>query len=238
MLVRRALPRVVSPPMNDPLQVLIVEDDAVLADGLVRYLQQAGYRTEVATNGTDADLQLRSDAHDLVVLDIGLPGLDGFEVLRRLRARGGRARVLMLTARDAVEDRVHGLDLGADDYLIKPFSLQELEARLRAIARRHDDPANAQLNFGTLRLNSEAKRAWINNEPLRLTIREWQILEFLVSRAGHMVSKDQIVFGLASLDDEMSHASVEVHISHLRQKLEPAGIRIRSIRGFGYYLEK
>jgi two-component system, OmpR family, response regulator len=224
--------------MTDPLQVLIVEDDPVLADGLVRYLQQAGYRTEIATNGTDADLQLRSDAHDLVVLDIGLPGLDGFEVLRRLRARGGRARVLMLTARDAVEDRVHGLDLGADDYLIKPFSLQELEARLRAIARRHEDPANAQLNYGPLKLNVEAKRAWIDNEPLRLTIREWQILEFLVSRAGHMVSKDQIVFGLASLDDEMSHTSVEVHISHLRQKLEPAGIRIRSIRGFGYYLEK
>ena len=224
--------------MTDPLQVLIVEDDAVLADGLVRYLQQAGYRTEVVTNGTDADLQLRSDVHDLVVLDIGLPGLDGFEVLRRLRARGGRARVLMLTARDAVEDRVHGLDLGADDYLVKPFSLQELEARLRAIARRHEDAANRQLNYGPLKLNTEAKRAWIDNEPLRLTIREWQILEFLVSRAGHMVSKDQIVFGLASLDEEMSHTSVEVHISHLRQKLEPAGIRIRSIRGFGYYLEK
>ena len=224
--------------MTDPLQVLIVEDDAVLADGLVRYLQQAGYRTEVVTNGTDADLQLRSDAYDLVVLDIGLPGLDGFEVLRRLRARGGRARVLMLTARDAVEDRVHGLDLGADDYLVKPFSLQELEARLRAIARRHEDAANKQLNYGPLKLNTDAKRAWIDNEPLRLTIREWQILEFLVSRAGHMVSKDQIVFGLASLDDEMSHTSVEVHISHLRQKLEPAGIRIRSIRGFGYYLEK
>jgi two-component system, OmpR family, response regulator len=224
--------------MTDALQVLIVEDDPVLADGLVRYLQQAGYRTDVVTNGTDADLQLRSDAHDLVVLDIGLPGLDGFEVLRRLRTRAGRARVLMLTARDAVEDRVHGLDLGADDYLIKPFSLQELEARLRAIARRHEDPANTQLNYGPLKLNVEAKRAWINNEPLRLTIREWQILEFLVARAGHMVSKDQIVFGLSSLDDEMSHTSVEVHISHLRQKLEPAGIRIRSIRGFGYYLEK
>ncbi|HEX2831265.1 MAG TPA: response regulator transcription factor [Burkholderiales bacterium] len=224
--------------MTDPLQVLIVEDDAVLADGLVRYLQQAGYRTEVVTNGTDADLQLRSDAHDLVVLDIGLPGLDGYEVLRRLRARAGRPRVLMLTARDAVEDRVHGLDLGADDYLVKPFSLQELEARLRAIARRHEDPANKQLHFGPLKLNTEAKRAWIENEPLRLTVREWQILEFLVTRAGHMVSKDQIVFGLASLDDEMSHTSVEVHISHLRQKLEPAGIRIRSIRGFGYYLEK
>ena len=224
--------------MTDPLQVLIVEDDRVLADGLVRYLQQAGYRTEVVTNGTDADLQLRSDAHDLVVLDIGLPGLDGFEILRRLRARGGRARVLMLTARDGVEDRVHGLDLGADDYLVKPFSLQELEARLRAIARRHDDPSNAQRSYGALKLNTAAKRAWINNEPLRLTIREWQILEFLVSRAGHMVSKDQIVFGLSTIDDEMSHTSVEVHISHLRQKLEPAGIRIRSIRGFGYYLEK
>ena len=220
------------------MRVLIIEDDAVLADGLQRYLQQAGYTTEVVANGADADALLAKDDYELVILDIGLPGLDGFEVLRRLRARARKVHVLVLTARDAVEDRVRGLDLGADDYLIKPFALLELEARLRAIARRRQPVGDRELVYGPLTLNVEGKRAWVAGEPLRLTVREWQLLEFLVLRAGKMVSKDQIVSALSGSDDEMSHTAVEVHISHLRQKLEPAGIRIRSIRGFGYYLEK
>jgi len=220
------------------MRVLIIEDDTVLADGLQRYLQQAGYTTEVVANGADADALLTKDDYELVILDIGLPGLDGFEVLRRLRARAREVHVLVLTARDAVEDRVRGLDLGADDYLIKPFALLELEARLRAIARRRQPVGDRELVYGPLTLNVEGKRAWVAGEPLRLTVREWQLLEFLVLRTGKMVSKDQIVSALSSPDDEMSHTAVEVHISHLRQKLEAAGIRIRSIRGFGYYLEK
>ena len=220
------------------MRVLIIEDDEVLADGLDRYLKQAGYSTEVVANGAHADSVLQSDSFDLVILDVGLPGLDGFEVLRRLRVRRQEIAVLMLTARDAVEDRVRGLDLGADDYLVKPFALVELEARLRAILRRGQASDNTQIAYGALSLDLEAKRAWLHGQAVRLTIREWQILEFLVLRAGKMVSKDQIVSALSASDDEVSYASVEVHISHLRQKIEPAGVRIRSIRGFGYYLDK
>ena len=227
------------------MRVLIVEDDEVLADGLMRYLQQAGYLTDLATTGPQADAVLATEDFDLVILDIGLPRMDGFEVLRRLRARArqmrARARqmpVLVLTARDALEDRVRGLNLGADDYLVKPFALLELEARLRAIVRRGQVTADARLAYGPLTLDLEGKRAWLSDEPLRLTIREWQLLEFLVLRAGKMVSKDQIISALSAADAEISHTSVEVHISRLRQKLDPAGIRISSIRGFGYYVDK
>jgi len=220
------------------MKVLIVEDDEVLADGLQRYLKQAGYNTKHVGSGAQADLLLTVDEFDLVILDIGLPGLDGFEVLRRLRARRRDVSVLVLTARDAVEDRVRGLDLGADDYLPKPFALVELEARLRAIARRGQPMDNAQVSYGPLALDLDAKRAHLNGEPMRLTAREWQILQFLILRAGKMVSKDQIVSALSADNEEVSHSAVEVHISHLRQKIEPAGVRIRSIRGFGYYLDK
>ena len=220
------------------MRVLIAEDDEVLADGLDRYLRQAGYNTQRVASGAHADALLAVEAFDLVILDIGLPGLDGFEVLRRLRSRRREVAVLVLTARDAVEDRVRGLDLGADDYLVKPFALVELEARLRAIARRGQPLDETRVVYGPLMLDLDAKRAWLEGEPVRLTAREWQILEFLILRAGKMVSKDQIASAIGSPDEEMSYSAVEVHISHLRQKIEPAGVRIRSIRGFGYYLEK
>ncbi len=220
------------------MRVLIVEDDHVLADGLTRYLQQAGYATELATNGAEADAVLANDEFELVILDIGLPGMDGFEVLRRLRARDRQVPVLVLTARDSVEDRVRGLNVGADDYLVKPFALLELEARLRALVRRGQVTADARVAYGPLTLDLEGKRAWLSDAPLRLTGREWKVLEFLVLRAGKMVNKDQIISALSRSEEEVSHSSVEVHISRLRQKLEPAGIRIQSIRGFGYYIDK
>ena len=218
------------------MRVLIAEDDEVLADGLERYLKQAGYATQRVANGAHADSLLATEEFDLAILDIGLPGLDGFEVLRRLRARRREIAVLILTARDAVDDRVRGLDLGADDYLVKPFALVELEARLRAILRRGQPLDNTHVSYGALTLDIDAKRAWLKGEPIRLTAREWRILEFLILRAGKMVSKDQIVSALAAADDDLSYSAIEVHISHLRQKIDPA-VRIRSIRGFGYYLE-
>jgi two-component system, OmpR family, response regulator len=220
------------------MRVLIVEDDKVLGEGLVRYLQQAGYGVVLATNGTFADALLAHEDYDIVVLDIGLPGLDGYEVLRRLRARGSPIAVLVLTARDAVDERVRGLDLGADDYLVKPFALLELEARLRAIVRRRQAAAGAQIAYGPLVLDLDARRAWLDGELLRLTAREWNLLEFLVVRAGKMVNKDQIAAAMTRDDGEVSHTSIEVHVSRLRSKLERAGIQIRSIRGFGYYLER
>jgi two-component system, OmpR family, response regulator len=220
------------------MRVLIVEDDKVLGEGLVRYLQQMGYAADLAANGTYADTVLMHEDYDIVVLDIGLPGLDGYEVLRRLRSRGRQVPVLVLTARDAVDERVRGLDLGADDYLVKPFALLELEARLRAIVRRRQAAASAQIAYGPLVLDLEARRAWLDNQLLRLTAREWNLLEFLVVRAGKMVNKDHIAAAMTRDDGEVSHTSIEVHVSRLRSKLEPAGIQIRSIRGFGYYLER
>lgn len=219
------------------MRILIVEDDKLLGDGLVRYLQQAGYVTEIATSGTEADVVLANDDFDLVILDIGLPGMDGFEVLRRLRRRQRYVPVLVLTARDTLDDRVHGLDLGADDYLVKPFALLELEARIRAVVRRGQASNGNRIVYGPLVVDTGARRVWLNETPMRLTAREWSVLEFLVLRAGKIVSKDQIVSAISGSDDDISHNSVEVHISRLRSKLEAAGLQIHSIRGFGYYLD-
>lgn len=220
------------------MRVLIVEDDKLLGDGLTRYLQQAGYVVDVSTSGTEADALLGQEDYDLVILDIGLPGLDGFEVLRRMRRRKRYVPVLVLTARDTLEDRVRGLDLGADDYLVKPFALLELEARVRAVARRGQAVNGTPLTYGALILDTGARRAWLEQKPLKLTAREWGVLEFLILRAGKMVNKDQIVAAVSRWDAEISHNAVEVYISRLRSKLEPAGIRIHAVRGFGYYLDK
>jgi two-component system, OmpR family, response regulator len=220
------------------MRILIVEDDKVLREGLTRYLKHAGYQVEIATTGTEADVLLAHEDYDLVILDIGLPGFDGFEVLRRARARKRYVPVLVLTARDALNDRVHGLDLGADDYLVKPFALIELEARLRAVLRRGQTTSEGKMTYGSLLLDSGARRAWLAGTPLKLTAREWGILEFLVLRAGKMVNKDQIVAAISTSDEDVSYNSIEVYISRLRSKLELEGIMIRSVRGFGYYLDK
>lgn len=220
------------------MRILIVEDDKTLGDGLTRYLLQTGHMVELATGGSEADLLLASEDYELVILDIGLPGMDGFEVLRRARKRERYVPVLVLTARDSVEDRVHGLDLGADDYLVKPFSLIELEARIRAVVRRGQKVADTQQVYGMLKVDMAARRAWISDAPLMLTAREWSVLEFLVYRSGKIVSKEQIMSAISDHASEASPNAVEVHISRLRAKLEPAGVKIHSIRGFGYYLDK
>lgn len=220
------------------MHVLIVEDDKALGEGLVRYLVQAGHRVELATSGREADLLLAHEEYDLVILDIGLPGMDGFEVLRRARQREPYVPALVLTARDSVADRVHGLDLGADDYLIKPFSLMELEARMRAVIRRGQQTTETQIVCGQLKVDIAAKRVWVADNPVRLTAREWGVLEFLVLRAGKIVSKEQIVSAISDPESDLNLNVVEVYISRLRNKLGPAGVKIHSIRGFGYYLDK
>ena len=220
------------------MRVLIVEDDKVLREGLSHYLHDAGYQADAAATGTEADTILVHEDYDLVILDIGLPGLDGLEVLRRMRSRSRYVPALVLTARDSLDDRVHGLDMGADDYLLKPFALLELEARIRAVVRRGQATSDAKIVYGALVLDSQARRAWLSGQPLKLTAREWNILEFLVLRAGKMVNKNQIVSAISSCDEDVSYNSIEVYISRLRSKLELAGIRIRSVRGFGYYLDK
>ncbi|MDP2241056.1 MAG: response regulator transcription factor [Burkholderiales bacterium] len=220
------------------MRVLIVEDDPVLADGLTRSLRQADYAVDCVHDGGEADHVLATQSYDLVILDLGLPKLDGFEVLRRLRRRGSKVPVLMLTARDSLQDRVRGLDLGADDYLAKPFDLPELEARVRALVRRGQSGGSAALTHGALTLDVAGRRATLNGDPLDLSARELGVLEVLMMRSGRVVGKEQLAEQLYGWDEEVGANAIEVYVHRLRRKLEPVGVSIRTIRGLGYLLEK
>jgi len=168
--------------------------------------------------------------------------MDGFEVLRRLRAareeKGAPVPVLVLTARDAIDDRVRGLDLGADDYMVKPFAMPELTARVRALLRRSQAHAGPRVVHGPLTLDTVARRATLRGEPLELAAREWAVLEVLLAKVEKIVSKEAIIQAVAGWGDELSPNAIEVYVSRLRSKLEPAGVRIRTVRGFGYMLEE
>ena len=218
------------------MRLLVVEDDALLAEGLTSVLTRAGHVVEHARTGRHADILLVDQAFDLVVLDVGLPDIDGFEVLRRLRQRHSTTNVLVLTARDAVEDRVRGLDLGADDYLTKPFSVNEFEARVRALLRRGAAPAAAWSVAG-MTVDAAAKRIRVDDRPVDLTPREWALLELFLTHPGRVLSKDQIAENLFTFDEQLSANAIEVHVSRLRTKIQPAGAHIRTVRGFGYLWE-
>ena len=220
------------------MRILVVEDDPLLAESLVRALQQHGYGVGHARRGQDADTALRTHHFDLLLLDIGLPDVDGFEVLRRLRARSDATPVLVVTAREAVDERVHGLDLGADDYLTKPFSLSELEARVRALLRRAKPALAARIVVGGLTVDSAARRAKIDGRAVELTAREWALLELFLARPGHALSKLAIARTIGDSAAAIAPNTVEVYVSRLRSKLEPAGIVIRTVRGFGYLWEQ
>ena len=215
------------------MRILVVEDDSLLADGLLTVLGRAGHAADHTASGKYADIILEREVYDLVVLDLGLPDIDGFEVIRRLRARCVPVPVLVLTARDAVEDRVRGLDLGADDYLTKPFSVNEFEARVRALVRRAM-PSEARWSFGGLVVDVAAKRVKLDDRQVDLTPREWALLELFLNRPGRVLSKDQIAESLFSFDEHLSRNAIEVHVSRLRTKIGAAGEHIRTVRGFGY----
>ena len=217
--------------------MLFRSDDAALASGIARILEGEGHAIDVMAKGEQAVLGARQERFDMIILDVGLPGIDGFEVLRRLRAAGDRTPVLVLTARDALDDRVHGLDLGADDYMAKPFAMPELAARVRALVRRSRAQTGPKIVHGPLVLDTLARRALLAGAPLDLAAREWAVLEVLLARAEKIVSKESIIQALASWGEELSQNAIEVYVSRLRGKLEPAGIRIRTVRGFGYMLE-
>lgn len=219
------------------MRILLVEDDAALADTTTRAFKAQGWAVDWATRGEAVPASVKQDPYDLVVLDIGLAGIDGFETLRRLRAQGAAPPVLMLTARDAVEDRVRGLEGGADDYLVKPFAITELVARVRVVTRRAQARNVDTLELGRLRMDLSAKRLFADGEPVEVSAREWSVLEYLLARVGKVVSKDQIVQGIAGWDESISENAVEVYVSRLRAKLEPSGVRVRTVRGFGYLLE-
>ena len=221
------------------MRILIAEDDQVLADGLLRTLRAAGAAVDHVPNGTEADAALMTSTEfDLLILDLGLPKMHGLEVLKRLRARGNTLPVLILTAADSVEDRVKGLDLGADDYMPKPFSLPELEARVRALVRRGMGSTSSQIKHGPLVYDQQGRVATIDGTMVELSARELGLLEVLLQRAGRLVSKDQLVERLCEWGDEVSNNAIEVYIHRLRKKIEKGPIRIATVRGLGYCLEK
>ncbi|CAM3705532.1 response regulator transcription factor [Bordetella sputigena] len=220
------------------MRILIAEDDSILADGLSRSLRHSGYAVDAVRDGMAADLALTAQAFDLLILDLGLPQLTGLEVLRRLRARNTQLPVLILTAADSIEQRVKGLDLGADDYMAKPFALSELEARVRALTRRGAGGGASLIRHGRLVFDQAGRVASADDQPLDLSAREISLLEILLMRSGRMVSKNQLVDHLCEWGDEVSTNAIEVYVHRLRKKLEPTGVRIMTVRGLGYCLER
>ena len=208
------------------MRILIAEDDQVLADGLLRSLRAAGYAADQVSSGSEADAALADHEFDCVILDLGLPKMHGLDVLRKMRARGSSVPVLILTAADSVEQRVKGLDLGADDYMAKPFSLQELEARVRALTRRGLGSAATIIKHGPLSFDATGRVAYINDHMIELSARELSLLEVLLQRAGRLVSKDQLVERLCEWGEEVSNNAIEVYIHRLRKKIEQGPIRI------------
>ena len=221
------------------MRILIADDDQVLADGLLRTLRASGAAVDHVANGSEADAALMTSSEfDLIILDLGLPKMHGLEVLKRLRARGNSMPVLILTAADSVDERVKGLDYGADDYMAKPFSLQELEARVRALTRRGMGSTTATIKHGPLVYDQAGRMATIDGRMVELSARELGLLEVLLQRVGRLVSKDQLVERLCEWGEEVSNNAIEVYIHRLRKKIEKGPIRIATVRGLGYCLEK
>ena len=219
------------------MRLLIAEDDPILADGLRHTLRQAGHAVDTVKDGVEADAALVTNEFDLLILDLSLPRLSGFEVLKRLRARASRLPVLLLTALDSIDDRVRGLDAGADDYLANPFQLAELEARVRALTRRGMLGTTTLIKHGALCFDQVGRVAKLAGERLDLSARELGLLELFLRRPGRLVPKDQLVQHLCAWGEEVSTNAIEVYVHRLRKKLEPGGIRISTVRGVGYCLE-
>lgn len=219
------------------MRILVAEDDEMLADAIFRTLSQNAHRVDIVHDGQQADDELSVNEYDLAILDIGMPIFDGLEVLRRLRARRSELPVLMLSARNSITDRVTGLDLGADDYLTKPFHLFELEARVRALLRRAHAPGGLELTHGRLKIDLVGRRVHYDQVTLELTAKEFALVELLFMRVGRVVTKQHIVDHLYGWEDGMASNAIEVLVHRLRKKLEPTGSDIRTIRGMGYLVD-
>lgn len=218
------------------MRLLIAEDDPQLGDGLTVGLRQDGYAVDWVKDGVAADLALKTETYDLLVLDLGLPRLDGMGVLAHLRERGQALPVLILTARDATGDKIAGLDAGADDYLVKPVSLDELAARVRALARRAAGRAQPLLRHGDLVLDPAAREVTLAGAPVELSTREFSLLQMLLENAGRVMTRAQLEASLYGWRDEPDSNALEVHIHHLRKKL--GAERIKTLRGIGYTIPK
>ncbi|HUF81355.1 MAG TPA: response regulator transcription factor [Burkholderiales bacterium] len=220
------------------MRILITEDDTALAEALQFSLVQSGYAVDWVANGVAADEALKDDFFGLVILDLGLPKLDGFEVLKRLRRRNPSMPVLILSGREKPEEKVLGLDLGADDYLVKPFSLSELQARVRALLRRgQQSGVPPVIEYGGLGFDTVTRAASINGGTLVLSLHEAGVLEVLLHRFGRVVSKEQLVEQLYSYDKEVSHNAIEVYVHRLRKKIAGAGVTVRTLYAQGYMLD-
>jgi DNA-binding response OmpR family regulator len=220
------------------LRLLLVEDDLILKDGLERAFTKSGYAVDVIADGDSANKLLAYQEYDVIVLDLGLPKLNGFEVLKRLRARGNTTPVLILTALEDTQNRVKGLDSGADDYLTKPFELAELEARVRALIRRGVSGGSAKIHFGDLSFDTTNRQCFFKEVVLSLSPREVALLELLMLKAAKVVSKTKILEHMCNWDEALSENAIEVNVSRLRKKLNVFGIEIRTIRGLGYLLAR
>lgn len=218
------------------MRILVVEDNTELAQWLARTLRKEQYTVDCLDNGADADFALRSEKYNLVILDLALPGMDGKEVLRRLRARHDSTPVLVLTANNTVQSRVSELDGGADDYMAKPFEIDELEARIRVLLRRSAGQAAPLMACGDLSFNMNTREFQIAGQALALTPRERAVLELLLRKAGSSVTKQELAQSLFSLDEDVSTDAIEIYVHRVRKKLEPSSARIMTLRGLGYLL--
>jgi DNA-binding response OmpR family regulator len=219
------------------MRLLLVEDDVMVASGIKLGLCNAGYAVDWVGSAERALEAVKAEPFDVAVVDIGLPQMDGLLLTRTLRAAGHIFPVLILTARDALHDRVQGLDEGADDYMLKPFELPELLARLRALLRRSQAATTAVLGFGPIEMDTAHRRVHAQGQLLELGPREWTVLEYLLLQAPKPAAKDKLLAALTGWDKEITPNAIEVYVSRLRGKLEPFGVSLRAIRGFGYRLE-
>ncbi|WP_298400875.1 response regulator transcription factor [Sphingobium sp.] len=215
----------------------MIEDDAALARSIAALLRAGGNAVDHVATGEDALSVVGSEPYALVILDVGLPDMDGFAVLAELRRRGEKVPVLMLTARDALDDRVRGLDLGADDYLRKPFDPEELEARVRALGRRRGGDPTPEISVGSLTINRSTGVADVAGRTLDLRRRELAVLESLATRAGQVVPRELLIGEVFGFDEPVGSNAIEVHVTRLRGKLAPDGPGIRTVRGVGYMLD-
>ena len=220
------------------MQLLLVEDDEPLAVSIAGLLMAQGWRVDISPRGEPVPMSVQRGDYDVVILDIGLPGIDGLETLRRVRTHGSRLPILMLTARDAVEDRVTGLEIGADDYMVKPFAPTEHVARLRALTRRHENCRAELLSVGGLSFDPRGQRAWAHDRPVQLSARECAVLQYLMLQTGRIVPRERLVALVPGWSGATSDNALELLVSRLRGKIDSTGVGLRTVRGLGYLLDQ
>lgn len=220
------------------MKILLAEDDDYLSEAITTALQHGGYRVDRVTSALEARGALASAPYDLFLLDLGLPDRDGTELLKQIRHEGVAIPVIIITARDTIEDKINGLDQGANDYMTKPFDFRELESRIRALLRKEVWGNTEQYKIGRLSFHINSREAFLDDKLVRLTPGELSVIELLLRRAGHVVSKAELIDYLSSWEDSASENAIEIIIHRLRRKLEHGGVRIQTVRGLGYCLER